>query len=35
MVIGAAASAFVGILVLGTIITVLVSANFNILQWME
>ncbi len=35
LVIGAAVSTVLGLLVLGTILTVLVSSNFNVLQWME
>jgi len=35
LVIGAAVSTVLGLLALGTILTVLVSSNFNVLQWME
>ena len=31
----ASTAAVTGLLVLGTVITVMVSANFNVLQWME
>ena len=35
LVILASTGAVTGLLVLGTVITVMVSANFNILNWME
>jgi len=35
MVIGAAVTALLALLAVGTIITILVGANFNVLQWME
>ena len=35
MVIVASSAALLGALALATVITVMVSANFNILQWME
>lgn len=35
LIIAASAAALVGVLVLAALVTVLVSSNFNILQWME
>lgn len=35
MVIAASSAALLAALVLATVITVMVSANFNVLQWME
>ena len=35
LVILAGAGAALGVLVVATVVTVLVSANFNVLQWME
>lgn len=35
VLLGAAGSAIAGLLVVGTVIAVLVSANFNVLSWLE
>lgn len=35
LILVASSAAVVGLLALGTVITVLVSANFNVLEWME
>lgn len=35
LILGAVSLALIGLLTIATAITVLVSANFNILQWME
>ena len=35
LIIAVSAAAFTGVLVLAAVVTVLVSSNFNVLQWME
>ncbi len=35
MIIMASTAAVLGLLAVGTVVTVMVSANFNILNWME